>query len=384
MVATRLQSKQRKMGLWGLGVIVVIVVVVVVVVLSMKKRSTSPSPAAARRSNSTTAAARRSGAAAGSSCRSGGACGNTEVFYDGQTANSDMQPDATLTQEILQTATQGDMRQGTASAKNLALVQQGLSSGGMYNFSDELINQVVQTGDVNLLVASAAEQDPELTKRILEASAQRADSTGISRSRMTTGDMKNLVAVETGLEVTSLGGRDSSSSSSAGRPQNMAALAHAVGSDNMKYYTESKRQFDNLIDEIFVSTANAAQVAALTAIINNEADPLKKQKLLLGLRGLKTAMFSSGTKAREALANVTDLGFQYQKPARGEVGTLGSRYGAQGTSGGPGGDLMGVFFAEDVIPTVNKERLAVCGGATTQAYEYALGDKSVLDPSMQQ
>lgn len=380
------------MGRLGLGIIVVIVaVVVVVVVLSMKKRSakrsTSPSPAAARRSNSTTAAARRSGAAAGSSCRSGGACGDTEVYYDGQTANSDMQPNNTLTQEILQTSTQDDMRQGTVSAKNLALVQQGLSSGGMFNPSDELVNHVVQTGDVNSLVAAAFKEDPELTKRILDASAQRADSTGISRSGLTTGDMNNLRAVETGLEVTSLGGKDSYSSSSSGvepRPQNMAALARAVGSENMKYYTASKRQFDNLIDEAFVSTANAAQVAALTAIINNVSDPLKKQKLLLGLRGLKTAMFSSGTKAREALANVTDLGFQYQKPARGEVGTLGARYGAQGTSGGPGGDLMHVFFADDVIPTVNKERLAVCGGATTQAYEYALGDKSVLDPSMQQ
>jgi hypothetical protein len=317
------------------------------------------------------------GAAAGGSCRSGGSCGNMAAYYDGQTANSDHQPNATMTREILQTATEGDMRQGTLNAKFLTTAQMGLSSGGLFNFSDETINEVLTTGNVNVLIAEAAAQDPDLTRRILEASSQRADSTGISRGKMLSHDEKrSLVAVETGLDVTSLGGKDSSRS---GRPQDFAALARAVGAQNMQYYTESKRQFDNVIDEALVSTADTEKVAALLAIINNESDPVKKEKLLIGLKGLRTAMFSSAEKAREALTNVPDLGFQYQKPARGEVGTLGARYGAQGTRGGPGGDLMPVFFPDDVIPTVNKERLAACGGATTQAYAYAMGDKAVLD-----
>lgn len=367
----------------GLKLFIALVVVVALIfgvtklIEWIKNKNKSASARKNSTRNSKGAAARRSGASSVStpSCRSGGACGN-DVYYNGETSNSALQPDATLTQQVLQTATQTG-QQGTMSAKNLTLIQTGLSSGGGYNFSDELVNKALESQNLNMILQEAMLQNPERTKLILEASSQRADSTGISRtSRLSPADMKKLVSVETGLDVTSLGGKDVGL---AGRPQDFAALAQAVGSENMKYYRDSNEKYANLIEETFVSTADQAQVAALTAIINNENDPIIKEKLLIGLRGLKTAMFSSVQKAREALVNVPDLGFQYQKPARGDVGTLGSRFGAQGTSGGPGGDLMGVFFADDVIPTVNKERLAVCGGATTQAYAYAMGDKAVLD-----
>lgn len=368
---------------WVIGIAIVAAVFVVVVWKPWEDRAKAPSPSTAR--PPAPAAGRSSGLAdrvgktsskAGSSCRSGGGVCGQDPFTDGATANSNLPENASMAKAVLGTALTTSIAdgQGTASAKNLTLIQQGLSTGDGLNLSPAQFDQVKK--NPRMLLKFMAKQQPERLKQIIEASSQRLDSTGISRGKMSPVQRLDTDSTITGLDPDQIVGNVVAGK---GRPQEMARLLEAVGSQNAQYILSSEQDFSNLINNTFVSTIDPQESAILEASISMLTDPAQKAELVLSSRDLRTAVFSSPQQAREALTNYTDIAFQSVQPPRGYVGTLGSRY-----RDGPGGDLAPVLFEQATgepyfIPTINKARLEACGGATTQAVAYAEGDTSVID-----
>jgi len=371
--------------LWIAVLVVVAIIVVFVWPKPFESKSRAPGmapgPQPAGRSGRSGAQRGGAGAAssskAGSSCRSGGGvCGSNDPFTDGATANSNLPENASMAKAVLGTALTTSIAdgQGTASAKNLTLIQQGLSTGDGINLSPaefELVKKNPQ-----MLLKFAAQQQPEKLKQIIEASAQRLDSSGISRGKMSAVQKLDTDSTITGLDSDQIVGNVVAGK---GRPQEMARLLEAVGSQNAQYILSSEQEFSNLINNTFVSTVQPQEQAILEGALSMLSDPTQKAELVLSARDLRTAVFSSPQQAREALTNYTDIAFQSVQPPRGYVGTLGSRY-----RNGPGGDLAPVLFEQATgepyfIPTINKARLEACGGATTQAVAYAEGDTSVID-----
>ncbi len=328
----------------------------------------APAPAAGRM-------APRTSGKAGSSCRSGGGvCGSNDPFTDGATANSNLPENASMAKAVLGTALSNGTTQGTESAKYLTLIQQGLSTGDGINLSPEEFEAAKR--DPSMLIKFWAQQHPHKLKEAVEASAQRLDSSGISRGKMSSTQKLDTESTIMGLDPEQIAGNVQAGK---GRPQEMARLLEAVGSQNAQYILSSERDFSNLINNTFVSTVTPQDSAVLEAALSQLTDPGQKAELVLKYRNLRTAVFSTPQQARDALTNYTDVAFQVSQPPRGYVGTLGSRY-----LNGPGGDLAPVLFEQATgepyfIPTINKARLEACGGATTQAVAYAEGDTSVID-----
>lgn len=387
------------LGLGGVFLLVAIVVIVLIATGCFKKSSSSAaaaspsSKASSRRSASQVGA--RSGAAqavrkAGGAAADGGSLEHSasarraatdsleQAYASGQTANSQSQPASTVdVRDALQTSL-GDMnsRSLMMDPKQYALRNQSMSDGQGLLITAEQASRIQSPDDFLALAQQMAPREFEHTVRNC---AQQADQSGIDRSRVDVAGRKVIASQMSGLSTQDLGqfaAEQDKGQGRAGGATDLPSLERAIGSQNMQYLTQGREQYNQLINRTLVAPQDPVKQAALLALIHKIPDSAVRAQLLARFGSLSSAAFANAKKAQQALTDggTGYIAFQDVKDPRGTVASLGARYRF-----GDGGDLSRVFFDEMPVTTVNKQRLASCGFATTQAYEYAHGRDSGIE-----
>jgi hypothetical protein len=295
-----------------------------------------------------------------------------EYLVSGMTANSEQPMPAAAS--IPATIARAQASDGPQDTKYVTTSQQGLFDGN--GISGALLgpeklqgltngHEVLRLFESNGVLQKMLEEQIELDRR-------PASNLAVNRAKPDREDAMELEAITIDMDVTQ-------QSHHVGRSKRPSAVspqrfANAVGPSNLAHLAASRSQYDSLITETLVEPKDREKIAALAALIQKHVtDPASRARLLLLVKPLISAVFKDEEAAQQALQNggTGYIGFTDRIESRGNVGSLGARFPA-----GSGGDLMPLFGNYPPITTVNRKRLAACGTATTQAYEYAEGRDS--------
>jgi hypothetical protein len=358
--------------------VVIIAAVVVLALVMPKRRNASPAKAqralmkrlAAKSSRAgampSSGAAMPAAAAAMADLPSGLSSAHPAYLVNGATANSEQpMPAAEDVLGMMGAAAAGEGPQ--TDAKMVARASLNLSDGKGIQFSPEMMAQIQNAADLEAAIRS----DPALAAQYaaaLELVSQRADTSGISRARLTREQAQEVAAVTSGVDVVQqghFGGR--SGAASAVAPERFAS---AVGESNLAQLTASRSQYDTLISKTLVAPDDHLRQAALVAMVHKVSDPGQRARLMAKVSSLAAATFKDAAAAEEGIRDggTGYIGFTEQRPARGSTGSLGARY-----SFGDGGDLAPIIFNYAPPSNVTREQIQSCGFATHQAYEFASG-----------
>jgi len=360
----------------GVLAVLVIAVVVVLAVVLPKKRS---APAAVRAQSSAMkrlVRSARAGAPAASAAPAapaampaaalGLATEHPTYLVNGATANSEQpMPAEGNVLAMMNAAAQGEGPQ--TDAKLAARGSLNLADGKGIRFSPEMLDRIQSAADLE----AAIRADPVLAAQyasVLEHVSQRADTSGISRARLTREESQEVTAMTSGLEAVQqghFGGR--SGAASAVAPERFAS---AVGESNLAQLAASRSQYDTLISKTLVAPDDHLRQAALVAMVHKVSDPAQRARLMSKVSALASASFKDAAAAEEGIRNggTGYIGFTEQRPSRGTTGSLGARY-----SFGDGGDLAPIIFNYGPPTNITREQIQTCGFATHQAFEFASG-----------
>lgn len=383
----------------GLGGIFLLVIVIVITLIATGCFKSNKAGGAKGKGNSARRTASQVGARSGAPLRSGGALSDggslddvkdamgskqaaraalEHAYASGQTANSQSEPASTVDVEEALGRSLGDMgsRSLMMDPKQYALRNQGMSDGQGLIISAEQASKLRSPDD---FLALAQQMAPREFEQTVKTCAQQADQSGIDRSRVDISGRKVIASQTTGLSTEDLGqfaAEQDKGQGRAGGATDLPSLERAIGAQNMQYLTAGREQYNQLINRTLVAPQDPVKQAALLALIHKIPDSAVRAQLLARFGSLSSAAFANAKKAQQALTDggTGYIAFEDVKDPRGTVASLGARYRL-----GDGGDLSRVFFDDVPVTTVNKQRLASCGFATTQAYEYAHGRDAGLE-----